>query len=340
MLGRGECILHKTILTLTTLALLAPLAAAGPGASVQTLDGDGARCGGASSYWNYGNSTPDGGWSSWGESTHAQCDDHYDYAAVEAHDDQGTLAGASVGADRSNSSFSSSSHDQSWSYDWYGDHQANFGHSRDAWSRDATVETRAGSVSAANGCSTNATSYDSWSYWSDAYSSSSTSDHSDARMSRCGATADANGETVFVGQRCADAWSFNGWYYSSGSYYTWQDQGRSVYGCTTGADASPASAGWGNSCASQWWNAEQGSYEENGTTFDRSYDRSDCATGATVVGPDGAVLFVGQESYSAQWCDETEGCTDDSASVVVARLAWEHNPLGPDAGPVVVVPLP
>lgn len=113
--GAGSANLHKTTLTLATLTLLLlPLASAGPGGSVETLDASGG-CDHAYDEWSTGNGTNETGWWAWSRSSFAGCSDHMDYAVVEAHDDDGTLARASLTADHANGTTYGQQGGGSWS---------------------------------------------------------------------------------------------------------------------------------------------------------------------------------------------------------------------------------
>ena len=287
------------------------------------------RCRGGGGWWSDGNHTENGSWSSWGDWSYARCEDRFDYASAEAHDDAGTLARVAVSAEQKNASSSSSSFTQRWDGTSGWSHQSDQGARSDAWSRNVTVATRAGDARASHGCASASSATGDWTSWDDGYGWSGASRYDHAWNDRCGVSADAAGESAFAGQRCADGYAGDDWYGSQGGAYWMQSESRSGYACSMGADATPASAGLGSGCAAYGWRYEEGTHGENGTSLSRSYDRSDCRVGATLVGPDGAALFVGHESQASTYCDEVDGCEDASASGLAARLAWTHNPLGP-----------
>lgn len=331
--------MHKTTLTtLSTLTLLLlPLASAGPGGSVDTLDASGG-CAYEYDQWSSGNGTNESGWWAWSRSASHACSDHMDYAAVEAHDDAGTLARASVTADHANGSAYGENGGGSW-WDGHSSSYANQYHERhDAWNRRAALDTRAGSANVTYGCSESSSGQAGWSDsgWNDSYASSY-NDHS-AYASRCGADVGTPAGAAFVGQRCSDSR-----YY--GSWTTWRAEGRETHAhdgasssCFTGAESSAASAGYGSACfdgsgrhAHEW-------YAENATQ-ERSWSASSCRSGVGAAGPDGILVFAGTEAFAYAWCDEV-ACESFDQTAVVGRLTWEHNPLGPSPVHIVYVPLP
>ena len=315
-------------LTFLTLATL-PLAAAGPGASVETLDGEGARCAGYSDWWSSSGGDNDSWWSYSGASRSTQCADHFDYAAAEAHDDDGEVASVSLSADSRNASgdsysesSSSSWRGSSWSNSWHN-------HQQQTWSRDAAVSTRAGDAGASYGCvtSSNQSQWNSWSY--DGWGNWGSNGYNSAYADRCGLDAEALGEGAFAGTTCR---SYSGDYSRYNSWDTGSsgEQFRSGYNhCLTGVESDAATAGWTTGCASEGLGRSESSWNGN-ESIERSWstDTTACTNGVAVVGPDGAVVFAGTESTETEDCQD-DACTTNTQRAGVVRLAWAHNPLQP-----------
>lgn len=336
----GSATLNKTLLSLTFLALAAlPLAAAGPGASADTLSGDGARCTADGYSWNdYGGGNGTWWWSEGSFSSEA-CADHYDYATVEAHDDEGEVASLTLSASHENESRWGHS-TSSWStYDYSTWGSSSYVFEEESWSRGAVLSTRGGDATASYGCA-DAASRNS-SYWSssDAYGSRGDSAYNSGYASRCGLDAAALGESAFAGTTCRAESRDSGWYTAWNGYARDEETWTYRDGCLTGAETDAATAGWTSSCASDGIRRSESTWDGNETTY-ASWSMQDttCVSGVTVVGPDGAVVFAGTQMEDEYDCGNGE-CFTNQRRAGVVRLDWEHHPLQP-GGQSYYVPLP
>lgn len=262
---------------------------------------------------------------SYGYST-SSCATEFEYVGAEAHDDDGELASLSAGGEQGNQS------DYTWSHFEHStpdrstyDHSSSWSASS-WWSRDATVDTRAGSVSASDFCSSNGTSaysdsYSSFgSYQSGSYSSSS----GDASQCGIAATSDAAGlpADAFAGESCSsrdgshDAWSpsWNASYASAAS--------SCIRGARADAAGESASAGVGHSCDSS-----SSSYATSGHSYYSDWSR--CRNGVFASGPDGMVLFAGVDDSAWTWCGGSGECEGDAWQGIGMSLDWQNSPLGP-----------
>ena len=343
---------------LLPLLLSLPLASAGGyDASVAYLEPGDSTC---HASWSYDHGSHDNGtWGwSWSQSREsASCADSFSYADARVQDEDGDVVHARAGtresSNESQTSTSRSSYDRWNGWESYHSSYHSEHHNATDEGRSAGVETREGSVGADTGCRStqSARSYsDSSSYsygndggWTDWYGGGSES------WERCAtsATLARDGETTTV-----TPWSDECRYASQSDYerssYRWDSVNQSYEAsyddhaysseCASGAAVSTeegsASAGQESRCSDSSSRAS-GTY--GNASFDRSYRSSDCVGGFVVRGPDGMVLFVGEETRSWEGCadyDGVEECYGDDSQQRYVRLSWAHSPLGP--GPTTV----
>lgn len=347
------------VASLLALLLLLPAASAGGyDASVDYLEPGASGCGrDAWSYaWQYDSGPSNGtngsspawrgsgdGWGAW-----ASCQDSFTYASVRVSDEDGDLA--SVGAGARQGSSEGAGQDQAA---WWNDEGA-WSTSRSAWrqnesgdARTVNASTRAGSLSASDGCARHDAGRSSTYAASDAKGSSEgrSASGEDAQACRAALAARAAGESVTLTpaeHACASSWSNGGGRFAGdGGTGSW-DQHASEEACRDGAGAQAGDArlwaGATHACRDEGYGDKQAA--QGNATWGSSYHARGCQDGLLVEGPDGIVVFAGtvEEAWSAcsiqdgqSWC---EGAQDDRRLVLVS---WAHSPAGP--GPV-VVPLP
>lgn len=284
------------------------------------------------------------------------CTDDRTVVDAAASDDQGVLGRAYVTESENNKSsdhYDNAGSSTGSSDNHHGESQSTYEYTREeAWSRDAGVETTAGSLTAGRGCREE-------SRWAGRTDSDFAGDEdgftghgegpSGSRTSnRCGTTIEASHAGRSAGLRLSEgdcSYSSNGtnaYDYESdrtgdSSTFSYSSDSTRTSDCRLGLSNSgvggPGFGGWESSCDStDSYLAHHSRNGANYTSETTSTYHDDCFSGVAVEGADGARLEAGERSTYDSNCtytDDEETCDDSFIPRYGGRFDWDNNPAGP-----------
>lgn len=324
------------IILLLALALLAPMAAAGPGVTTSTFESEGPSC----SYHH--NGTYNDGWDYSYVGGHF-CWERFTYARVVASDEDGTLAALQAGGSQGNSSYRA--HERHYTPESRTTSDAFSDAS--AYDRTVGLKTREGDATATTACSSRSSAngfYDARQY-DDGFHSMSADHRSHSQDCVRGLTVERDGKTYRAGEDsgCDGQWhrfseSRYAWHYDNetGEYTSSSDHRTHTQGSdgcegllAASAGRTGVAAGLRNDCSGSGYYR---SHSYDGESYDESYSHRRCDDGVVVYGPEGIAVFGGRQSDSTAWCSSDENgdaCSESDFSWGVVRFDWQRNPLGP-----------